>query len=190
MSTVWCSAIAAVEREPRRGLRRSRRRRAARTRRRGTAPAARQTGPDGTDAATANSPAQTDYPTSRSSRFISWISSRRRAASSNRRSRAASCISSVRLWIRRPSSSRGRSSRSVRAAELERPRPRPRPRPRVGRLVVAGAHPDHLEDVGDLLAHGLRIDAVLGVVRDLLLPAPHRLRDRVTSSSRSCGRRT
>ena len=43
------------------------------------------------------------------------------------------------------------------------------------RFVVVGAHADHLEDVGDLLAHRLRIDAVFEVVCDLLLAAAHRL---------------
>src|SRR5262249_53535745 len=43
------------------------------------------------------------------------------------------------------------------------------PPPARGRRLAAVARPDHFEDVGDLLAHGLRIDAVLFVVRELAL---------------------
>src|SRR5438105_5104081 len=42
---------------------------------------------------------------------------------------------------------------------------------RRGRAVAVVAHADHLEDVGDLLTHGLRVDAVLLVVCELLLAA-------------------
>ena len=51
-----------------------------------------------------------------SSRRSSLISSRSRAAYSKRRSAAASCISSSRVWISRASSSCGSSARSVRRA--------------------------------------------------------------------------
>src|SRR5262245_35902002 len=36
-----------------------------------------------------------------------------------------------------------------------------------GRVVAVGTRTDHLQDVGDLLAHRLRVDAVGRVVRDL-----------------------
>ena len=53
------------------------------------------------------------------------------------------------------------------------------PTSRRGPALVALAQADHLEDVGDLLAHRLRVDAVLLVVRELLLAPAHRLGDRV-----------
>src|SRR4051812_710852 len=63
-----------------------------------------------------------------------------------------------------------------RALRLTTP-PSPAP-PALRRLTVAAAQ--HLEDVGDLLAHGLGIDPVLLVVLELRLAAPVGLGDRVT----------
>ena len=63
----------------------------------------------------------------------SWTSSRRRAAYSNRRSFAASCISSSRLWINRPSSSMG-----ISGARACRRRSRSRRRGLARRRATAG----------------------------------------------------
>ena len=60
-------------------------------------------------------PAGASYTISRSSRFKSLISSRIRAAYSNRSSAEASFISSSRVWIKRRSSSSGRSAISRRS---------------------------------------------------------------------------
>ena len=80
----------------------------------------------------------------------------------------------------RPSSSGGTPLRSAKSALLRRDRPRPRPLRRSRRRrFVAVAEPDHLEDVGDLLADGLRVDAVFLVVFDLTLAPPVGLADRV-----------
>src|ERR1700674_2766082 len=57
--------------------------------------------------------------------------------------------------------------------------PSPPPAPRRGGVVADVAGPDHLEDVGDLLADGLGVDAVLPVVDELALTAPVGLRDRL-----------
>jgi hypothetical protein len=70
-------------------------------------------------------------PTSRSSRFRSATSSRRRAAYSKRRSAAASRISSSSVRMRRESSSRGSSARSLRTRSRRRER---RSRPGAGAL--------------------------------------------------------
>src|SRR3954453_7681030 len=58
-------------------------------------------------------------------------------------------------------------AREIEVIGAGRARLAPAPAATATALVVlfAGAHPDHLEDVGDLLAHGLRIDVVLCVVR-------------------------
>src|SRR5690606_15552010 len=70
-------------------------------------------------------------PASRSSRRSSLISSRSRAAYSKRSSAAASCISSSRVWMRRPSSVGGRSVSSSRS-RAPAPRRRRRPSPGTG----------------------------------------------------------
>jgi hypothetical protein len=78
-----------------------------------------------------------------------------------RSSADASCISSSRVWMRRASSLRERLELALHlvalaltATVLARDRRR-----------AVGAQ--HRQDVGDRLADGLRVDAVLGVVRDL-----------------------
>ncbi len=103
---------------------------------------------------------------------------------------AASCISSCKVWMSRPRSSGGTSVRSNTADALRsRPRPRAAPTPHAVCVALAVAA-DHLEDVGDLLAHRLRVDAVLLVVLELLLAPPVRLARSRGASSRSSGRRT
>ena len=50
-------------------------------------------------------------------------------------------------------------------------------------MLVAVGTPQHLEDVGDLLAHRLRVDAVLRVVLELHLAPPVGLRERLRIES-------
>src|SRR4030081_3916155 len=48
----------------------------------------------------------------------------------------------------------------------------PAPSARRGAVALTATGPDHVEDVGDLLAHRLRVDPVLEVVLELLLAPP------------------
>src|ERR1700761_1009020 len=140
----------------------------------------------------------------RSSFFRSAISSRNRAASSNCRSRAAAIICSVRSLIRSASSARGMlvvsrpSNTPALTARPGSPWARAAGARGAGGGVAAGPADLHgfavvglaidlVEDVGDLLAQRLRVDAVCLVVGDLLRPPAlglvdrlfHRIGDRV-----------
>ena len=116
----------------------------------------------------------------RSSRLSSWISSRSRAASSNRRS-LRGVVHLVLQRLDQPARARRaarRRGRTPPSAVRDRVRRGPGGRARATPSSPSAAS-HHLEDVGDLLADGLRVDAVLGVVLELLLAPAVGLRDRV-----------